>query len=120
LAGHGLVAEHEGDPSGVILWRSEPEGSTELTYLWAFDPGHGAGTLLVDAMLLRVPPPIWVVTTNDNTTALRFYQRLGFRLRELRAGAVDEARRALKPSIPQVIDGVPVRDELELWLAPER
>ncbi len=35
---------------------------------------------------------LWVVTTNDNVDALRFYQRRGFRLAHLRAGAVDESR----------------------------
>jgi hypothetical protein len=55
------------------------------------------------------------VTTNDNVNALRFYQRRGFRLSELRAGAVDEARRQRKPSIAPVADnGIPIRDELEL------
>ncbi len=44
-------------------------------------------------------PDVERVTTNDNLAALRFYQRSGFRLVELRAGALDEARH-LKPSIP--------------------
>ncbi len=33
-----------------------------------------------------------LTTTNDNVDALRFYQRRGFRLAELRPGAVDQAR----------------------------
>jgi pimeloyl-ACP methyl ester carboxylesterase len=68
----------------------------------------------------RVPGrAIWVVTTNDNTDALRFYQRVGFRLREARVGAVDEARRTLKPSIPRAgRHGIPLRDEIELVLLP--
>ncbi len=44
-----------------------------------------------------VRPPaghwIWVVTTNDNLDALRFYQRRGYRIGEVRLGAVDRARR---------------------------
>jgi GNAT superfamily N-acetyltransferase len=57
----------------------------------------------------------WVVTTNDNVDALRFYQRRGFHLTAIRCGAVDEARRLLKPAIPRVGDyGIPLRDELEL------
>ena len=60
---------------------------------------------------------LWLVTTNDNVDALRFYQRRGFRLRALRPGAVDEARRELKPEIPEIGDhGIPLRDELELEL----
>ena len=40
------------------------------------------------------------MTTSDNLVALRFYQRAGFRMAELRPGAVDAARARLKPSIP--------------------
>src|SRR5215217_7223600 len=43
---------------------------------------------------------LWVVTTNDNVDALRFYQRRGFRLVRLRPSAVDQSRAALKPEIP--------------------
>ena len=54
------------------------------------------------------------MTTNDNLRALRFYQRRGFRLKELRPGAVNDARR-LKPQIPLYgADGIPMRDEIEL------
>jgi hypothetical protein len=43
-------------------------------------------------------------------------QSAGFCLHELRAGAVDEARR-LKPSIPLTgHDAIPIRDELDLVL----
>jgi len=52
--------------------------------------------------------------TNDNVNALRFYQRRGFRLAELRPGAVDQSRRR-KPEIPRVGDyGIPLRDEIDL------
>ncbi len=57
---------------------------------------------------------MFLITTNDNTPALRFYQRRGFRLVALRPGAIDAARR-LKPGIPAVgLDGIPLRDEIEL------
>jgi GNAT superfamily N-acetyltransferase len=119
LAGEGLVAEHDGAPVGVVLWHDDGEGSTELTYLWAFERGGGIGRALVTGMLERVGLPIWVVTTNDNVDALRFYQRLGFRLRTLRIGAVDDARENLKPSIPVERDGIAIHDELELVLENE-
>ena len=56
-----------------------------------------------------------VVTTDDNVDALRFYQRRGFRLAELRPGAVAEARQSLKPEIPLTgAYGIELRDEIEL------
>ena len=61
---------------------------------------------------------LWLVTTNDNVEAIRFYQRRGFRLTALRPGAVDSSRESLKPEIPSSgFFGIPLRDELELELA---
>ena len=55
------------------------------------------------------------MTTNDNLDALAFYQRRGFRLSGLRVGAVDEARRTLKPALPVIGEhGIELHDELEL------
>ena len=57
---------------------------------------------------------VWLTTTNDNVDALRFYQRRGFRLAQLRPGAVDQSRQR-KPEIPRVGDyGIPLRDEIDL------
>jgi GNAT superfamily N-acetyltransferase len=59
---------------------------------------------------------LWLITTNDNLHALRFYQRLGWDLVALHRGAVDAAR-LLKPEISRVgLDGIPLRHELELEL----
>ena len=55
---------------------------------------------------------MWLVTTNDNLDAMRLYQRHRFRLTEVHAGGVDEAR-TLKPSIPLVGEhGIELHDEL--------
>ncbi len=60
-----------------------------------------------------------MVTTNDNLDALRFYQRRGFTIAEIRRRAVDESRRTLKPTIPDVgCFGIPVRDEIILERVP--
>jgi ribosomal protein S18 acetylase RimI-like enzyme len=115
----GLVAEREGEWVGVLWYRDCGDGEWELALIGARAPGNGVGSALVDALVERVGPGnrIWVVTTNDNVDALRFYQRRGFSLRALRVGAVDEARRDLKPGIPALGRyGIAVRDELELEL----
>ncbi|HEV8488739.1 MAG TPA: GNAT family N-acetyltransferase [Candidatus Limnocylindrales bacterium] len=115
----GLVAEANGALIGLITYDPQP-AECELVALVATVRGSGIGSALVAALRERVPDrPIWVVTTNDNLDALRFYQRRGFRLRALRPGAVDEARRTVKPRIAVVGDhGIPLRDELELVLLP--
>jgi hypothetical protein len=60
---------------------------------------------------------VWLITTNDNLNALRFYQKRGFRLAALYPGAVDESR-TIKPQIPLVGEnGIPLHDEIRLELA---
>jgi GNAT superfamily N-acetyltransferase len=100
LALPGFVAEHEGGPVGILTYRMTGD-ECELAVLLALERAQGIGSALVDALVEAATgcTRIWVVTTNDNLDALRFYQRRGFRLTALRPGAVDEARRALKPQI---------------------
>mgnify|MGYP000247532767 CR=1 FL=1 len=114
----GLIAEQDGDPVGLLCYREDGTQTRELVLLSAEPRWHGTGTALVRALIERVNKGcVWVVTTNDNTDALRFYQRCGFRLRALRPGAVDQARSTVKPESPATgAHGIPMRDELELEL----
>jgi ribosomal protein S18 acetylase RimI-like enzyme len=91
----------------------------EIVALAAAPRRAGVGTLLLDSLRAQVEGcrRIWLITTNDNLDALRFYQRRGFRLAALDRGAVDDARQRLKPGIPLIgAYGLPLRDELELEL----
>lgn len=117
LALPGLVAERHKEPVGLLLYQlDDGRGEVELAALATPIRGVGGGTALIEALRERAAGrPIWLVTTNDNVDALRFYQRLGFRIREVRVGAVDAARRSLKPSIARIgAHGIPLRDEFEL------
>ncbi len=92
----------------------------EIVTLNAIERRSGIGTLLVEASVGKARRcgcrEIRLTTTNDNVDALRFYQRRGFRLAELRPGAVDRARQR-KPQIPAVGDyGIPLHDEIDLTL----
>jgi hypothetical protein len=74
------------------------------------------GGALVEHCRVNELRRIRVVTTNDNTRALRFYQRAGFRLTALRVDAVAETRRS-RPEIPERgLDDIPIRDEIELTM----
>jgi ribosomal protein S18 acetylase RimI-like enzyme len=80
--------------------------------------GRGLAGELLDAVIgaatAHGAQRVWVVTTNDNLTALAVYQRHGFRLAEIRPGAIDRAR-AIKPTIPEIgRQGIPMRDEIIL------
>jgi ribosomal protein S18 acetylase RimI-like enzyme len=116
LALPGFVAEHGGRPVGLLTYRLEGD-DCELAFIAARERHVGVGSALLDALLEAVTAcgRIWLVTTNDNLEALRFYQRRGFRLSALRSGAIDKARQELKPQISTVGEfGIPLRDELEL------
>jgi ribosomal protein S18 acetylase RimI-like enzyme len=93
-------------------------GRCEVVSLDSFWEGRGVGTRLLRATerLARASGchEAWLVTTNDNLRALAFYQKRGWRLRRIHAGAIARSR-ALKPSIPLVgMDEIPLRDEIEL------
>ncbi len=120
LALPGYVAERDGRPVGLVTYRRENDEG-ELAFIVAFERRQGIGTALLEASIeaLVACNRIWLVTTNDNLEALRFYQRRGFRLAALRPGAVDDSRQRLKPRIGTVGEfGIPLRDELELELHP--
>ncbi|MEV5709042.1 GNAT family N-acetyltransferase [Actinoallomurus sp. NPDC052274] len=119
----GFVAHLDGVRAGVVTYR--PDGrECELVTLDSVRQGTGVGTALVDAVAAAARAAdavrLWLVTTNDNLRALRFYQRYGFDLAVLHRDAVARSR-ALKPSIPATgLDGIPIRHELELELDPRR
>jgi GNAT superfamily N-acetyltransferase len=116
-----FVAEHEGQVAAVATYAIQG-ADCELAALTTSMRRVGGGSALVEAIAATARDAgctrLWVLTTNDNTPALRFYQRAGFDLVALHRGAVDEARRELKPEIPEVgRDGIPLRHELVLELA---
>lgn len=79
--------------------------------------GRGIGTALIAAVEQVAREQgcrrLWLITTNDNIPALRFYQTRGFVLAALYRDAVSESR-VLKPQIPLLgHDGIPIRDEIE-------
>jgi GNAT superfamily N-acetyltransferase len=102
---------------GVVTWRVE-QGTLYLLTLNNVTDRRGVGVALLDAMLemgrRKGFPFMRAMLSNDNIPALRFYQKRGFRIVAIHSGVVDMMR-ALKPSIPEIgIDGIPIRDEIEL------
>jgi len=98
------------------------DGGCELMSINATVDGKGVGSLLLAAVEEAARAAgcrrVWLITSNDNLDALRFYQRKGYRLVAVHSGAIDEARR-VKPSIPLVGNyGIPLHDELELERVP--
>jgi N-acetylglutamate synthase-like GNAT family acetyltransferase len=111
-----LIAEMAGEPIGLATYIVNG-ALCELLTLHAVTPWAGAGSALLAAIadVARATGcrRLWLVTTNDNVDALRFYQRRGFRIVAVHPGAVDDARRTLKPGIPEIGEhGIPLGDEI--------
>ncbi len=92
-------------------------GDCELVTLDALREGQGIGSALLTAVGeeagRRGCGRLWLITSNDNVNAIRFYQRRGMRLIAVHRDAIDEARR-IKPNIPLIGEhGIPIHDELE-------
>ena len=105
---------------GVATWLMEGP-VIYLATLNNISDQRGVGMALLEAMkefgrekraaLLRV------IVTNDNLSALGFYQRRGFRIISVAPGAIDMIR-SLMPNIPDMgANRIPIRDEIELEIA---
>jgi GNAT superfamily N-acetyltransferase len=118
----GFVALDGDDWLGYSAYEIHGQ-AMEIVAIESHAAGQGIGAALLaacvavarDANLQR----LWLITTNDNIDALRFYQRRGFVLVAVHRDAVTDARRDLKPEIGATgAHGIPIRDEIELELPP--
>lgn len=113
----GFVAVRLGGAVGLLTYALSA-AACEITLIDSGIRHVGIGTALIAAVKEAATQAgctrLWLVTTNDNVDALRFYQRRGFALVGLRPNAM-QAARTLKPEIPLIGQyGIPLRDELEL------
>jgi N-acetylglutamate synthase-like GNAT family acetyltransferase len=112
----GFVVETDGRSIGCALW-SEEDGDAELVAIVTTYRGVGAGVGLLDAVIAHARASkwrrLWLITTNDNTDAIRLYQRAGWKWVAWHRDAV-AASRALKPELPAVgSHGIPIEHEIE-------
>src|ERR1700712_5084782 len=112
----GFAAEVDGRPVGCALL-NEVDGDTELVALVSTYRGAGVGSSLLEAIVERGRADgwkrLWLVTSNDNTEAIRMYQRAGWDWVDFRRDAITRAR-TIKSEIPELGNhGIPIRDELQ-------
>jgi ribosomal protein S18 acetylase RimI-like enzyme len=115
----GFIVEQEEECVGLVTYRLDG-ADCELMTINSLREGEGIGTTLIEAVKAAALEEgcrrIWLITTNDNLPALRFYQKRDFRLVAVYPDALDESRK-LKPEIPLFgLYGIPLRDEIELQL----
>jgi ribosomal protein S18 acetylase RimI-like enzyme len=115
----GFVATEGGRPVGFLTYDAA-HGECEVVAIISVEEGRGIGRALMDAAHEHAVAAgyrrLWVVTTNDNTRALRFYQLWGMDLCAFYRHGVHRSRR-VKPSLPERgADGILLEHELEFEL----
>ncbi|OGO30552.1 MAG: GNAT family N-acetyltransferase [Chloroflexi bacterium RBG_16_56_11] len=115
----GFIAIQKNKPAGLITYRVN-SNECEIVTMNSLVERTGIGSALIDAVKKAAGAAgcrrLWLITTNDNTAALHFYQKHGFRLVAVHRDAIGQSRR-LKPEIPLTgNDGIPIRDEIEMEL----
>lgn len=113
----GFFARDDDNILGLVTYRIE-DTECEVMSLNSFQDGIGVGSALLEAVKGKAKSfncrRLWLLTTNDNMNALRFYQKRGFVLVAVHRNALEESRK-LKPQIPMIgFDEIPLRDEIEL------
>jgi 5-(carboxyamino)imidazole ribonucleotide mutase len=113
----GFVAVADEERLGLVTYHLAGDGC-EIVTLDSLRPSLGIGSALIEAVEVAATSAgcrrLWLITTNDNLNALRFYQKRGFHLVAVHPEAVDRSL-ALKPEIAHFgQDGIPIRDEIEL------
>lgn len=113
----GFVAEADGEAVGLLTYHIDGD-DWEIVTIDSLEPGGGIGSGLIYTLRQAAKKAgarrLWLITTNDNLNALRFYQKRGFTLVAVYPNALERSRQ-LKPNLPLVgEDGIPLRDEIEL------
>ena len=116
----GFIALQGDSPVGLITYRLN-NNECEIVTLNSLVENIGVGSALLEAVkkvaISNKCKRLWLITTNDNTAALGFYQKKGFLLVAVYRNALEYSRK-LKPEIPLVsVNGIPIRDEIELELS---
>ena len=117
----GFIAIEGEEKVGLVTYAIVGD-DCEIVSLDSLQPCVGIGSGLINAVKAAAAESgcrrLWLVTTNDNMNALRFYQKRGFVLVKINRNAIEFARK-LKP-VPLIgAEGFALRDEIELEMIPE-
>jgi ribosomal protein S18 acetylase RimI-like enzyme len=120
LEQRGLVAIVNEKPAALLTYNIVGE-ECEIRSLHSEKQDMGLGSALVEAVkpIAREAgcKRLWLITTNDNIHAIRWYQKRGFTIAAVYVNAMEESRK-LKPEIPLFgSEGLPLRDEIEFEMS---
>lgn len=90
----------------------------EIVSLDSLIENEGCGTKLIEYVIekakIKKCKNVWLITTNDNTKAIRFYQKRGFIMSGFYYDSIKQARK-IKKEIPIVgMNGIKILSEIEL------
>lgn len=112
----GFICKQGGKIAGLITYHIAKK-DCEIVTLNSKIENEGLGTQLINKVInvarKNECKRVWLVTTNDNVNAIRFYQKRGFDWTGFYRDAMVESRK-LKSEIPWYgNDGIPIRHEIE-------
>ena len=112
----GFIAYINGQLAGLLTYHIENQ-ECEVVSLDSVIENQGIGTRLLEEVAKKAREQeckkVWLITTNDNIPAIRFYQKKGFRFAGIHLNAIKESRK-IKAQIPLYgYDNIPILDELE-------
>ena len=93
---NGIVAEQDGELLGALTYRMD-EYDMEVVTLNSLIENRGIGSaLLAEARRIARASNrrLWLITTNENSRAIAFYQRRGMEMAALHRNFADEVREA--------------------------
>ncbi|WP_207550827.1 GNAT family N-acetyltransferase [Paramaledivibacter caminithermalis] len=112
----GYIVIEDNKIIGLVTYNMENK-ECEIVSLDSLYENKGLGTKLVEEVIKIAKKEgcnrVWLITTNDNIRAIRFYQKRGFNMKALYTNSVNEARK-IKPEIPMIgYDDIPILHEIE-------
>ena len=108
---------NENQIKGLLTFYIE-NNEMEIVSLDSFEENLGIGTLLlnkaIEFFMKNSLKKLWLITTNDNLNALKFYQKRNFKICNFHLNTVANSRK-IKPSIPKLgYNNIPIEHEIEL------
>jgi len=111
----GILAYNKKEIIGLGLYYIKGN-ECEIVLLETFIQNKGIGTKIIEKIKETAKAKnckrIWLITTNSNINALKFYQKRGFHFSNIYINAMEESRK-IKPEIPKEENGIEIRDEIE-------
>ena len=117
----GILVYDNGKIIGLGLYKinnplTRIKKDCEIVLLETFIQNQGIGTQIIERIKeiakTKKCRRLWLITSNENINAFRFYQKRGFHISNIYKNAMERSRK-IKPEIPKMENGIAIRDEIE-------